>query len=114
MHVFLTAYLGTNVKKNISLKGRAYMMVYLIKKVLERGMAIHSSNIAWKIPWMEEHGGLQSMGSQRVGHEQLHLLTHSLSKVSIKALYNNCVIKSLPKKKQRHSYLLAICFIELV
>ena len=67
MHAFLTAYLGTNVKKNISLKGRAYMMVYLIKKVLERGMAIHSSNIAWKIPWMEEPGGLQSMGSQRVG-----------------------------------------------
>ena len=31
-------------------------------------MAIHSSTLAWKIPWTEEPGGLQSMGSQRVGH----------------------------------------------
>ena len=36
---------------------------------LEKEMAIHSSTIAWKIPWMEEPGGLQSMGSQRVGHD---------------------------------------------
>ena len=35
---------------------------------LEREMAIHSSTIAWKIPWTEEPGRLQSMGSQRVGH----------------------------------------------
>ena len=31
-------------------------------------MANHSSSFAWKIPWTEEPGGLQSMGSQRVGH----------------------------------------------
>ena len=36
---------------------------------LEKEMAIHSSTIAWKIPWTEELGGLQSMGSQRVGHD---------------------------------------------
>ena len=36
---------------------------------LEKGMAIHSSTLAWKIPWMEEHGRLQSMGSLRVGHD---------------------------------------------
>ena len=36
--------------------------------LLEREMAIHSSILAWKIPWMEEPGGLQSMGSQRVEH----------------------------------------------
>ena len=35
---------------------------------LEEEMAIHSSTLAWKIPWTEEPGGLQSMGSQRVGH----------------------------------------------
>ena len=35
---------------------------------LEKEMAIHSSTIAWKIPWTEEPGGLQSMGSQTVGH----------------------------------------------
>ena len=36
---------------------------------LEEGMAAHSSSLAWKIPWTEEAGGLQSMGSQRVRHD---------------------------------------------
>ena len=36
---------------------------------LEKAMAPHSSTLAWKIPWMEEPGGLQSMGSLRVGHD---------------------------------------------
>ena len=36
---------------------------------LEKEMATHSSVLAQKIPWMEEPGGLQSMGSQRVGHD---------------------------------------------
>ena len=36
---------------------------------LEKGMATHSSILAWRIPWAEEHGRLQSMGLQRVGHD---------------------------------------------
>ena len=36
---------------------------------LEKEMAAHSSTLAWKIPWMEESGRLQSMGSQRVRHD---------------------------------------------
>ena len=36
---------------------------------LEKEMATHSSTLAWKIPWMEEPDRLQSMGSQRVGHD---------------------------------------------
>ena len=36
---------------------------------LEKEMATHSSTLAWKIPWMEEPGRLQSMESQRVGHD---------------------------------------------
>ena len=36
--------------------------------LLEKEMATHSSVLAWEIPWMEEPGGLQSMGSQRVRH----------------------------------------------
>ena len=35
----------------------------------EKAMAPHSSTLAWKIPWMEEPGGLQSRGSLRVGHD---------------------------------------------
>ena len=37
--------------------------------LLEKEMATHSSILAWKIPWMKEPGRLQSMGSQRVGHD---------------------------------------------
>ena len=41
----------------------------LSRLVTEKAMAPHSSTLAWKIPWMEEPGRLQSMGSQRVGHD---------------------------------------------
>ena len=37
--------------------------------LLEKGMATHSSSLAWRIPWTEGPGGLQSMGLQRVGHD---------------------------------------------
>ena len=40
---------------------------------LEKAMAPHSSTLAWKIPWMEEPGGLPSMGSHRVGHDWSNL-----------------------------------------
>ena len=36
---------------------------------LEKGMATHSSILTWRIPWTEEPGGLQSMESQRIGHD---------------------------------------------
>ena len=48
------------------------------KESLEKGMATHSGILAWSIPWTEEPGGRQSMGSQRVDHnpvtKQLDLL----------------------------------------
>ena len=47
---------------------------------LEKEMATHSSILAWRIPWTEEPGGLQSMVSQRVGHDRVTSLTHSLIK----------------------------------
>ena len=52
--------LSTMRKTRVRSLGREYP--------LEKEMAIHSSTIAWKIPWTEEPGRLQSMGSQRVGH----------------------------------------------
>ena len=39
------------------------------KDPLEKGMAIHSSILAWRIPWTEKPGGLRSTGLQRVGHD---------------------------------------------
>ena len=46
-----------------------YLFVMYQGHVTENAMAPHSSSLAWKIPWMEEPGGLQSMGSLRVGHD---------------------------------------------
>jgi len=40
-----------------------------VARQMEKAMASHSSTLAWKIPWAEEPGRLQSMGSQRVGHD---------------------------------------------
>ena len=45
---------------------------------LEKAMATHSSILAWKMPWMEESGGLQSTGSQRVGHSETTSLSLSV------------------------------------
>ena len=44
---------------------------------LEEGMATHSSILAWRIPWTEEPGGLQSMGSQRVNMTERVTYTHA-------------------------------------
>ena len=54
---------------------------------LEKEIAIHSSTIAWKIPWTEEPGRLQSMGSQRVGHN-----------------WGISLSLSFPNKKKKNSY----------
>ena len=54
-------------------------------------MATHSSTLAWKIPWMEEPGRLQSMGSQRVGHDwvtSLHFSTHFIEKARV---FQKCI-----------------------
>ena len=54
--------------------------------VLEKEMATHSSTLAWKIPWMEKPGRLQSMGLQRVGHDwatALHFTSSAYLRVLI-------------------------------
>ena len=45
---------------------------------LDEGVAIHSSDLAWRIPWTEEPGGLQSMGLQRVDMTEATEHTHTL------------------------------------
>ena len=49
------------------IRSHLFTLVFILH--LEKAMAPHSSTLAWKIPWMEEPGGLQSMGSRRVGHD---------------------------------------------
>ena len=46
-----------------------FLYVYLYASLLEKAMAPHSSTLAWKIPWMEDPGRLQSMGLLGVGHD---------------------------------------------
>ena len=58
---------------------------------LEKEMATHSSILAWRIPWMEEPGALQSTGSQRVRHDWATSLTHSLTrnKVTVSRIHGS-------------------------
>ena len=51
------------------LHNRSLLVIYLYIVVCEKAMAPHSSTLAWKIPWTEEPGRLQSMGSIRVRHD---------------------------------------------
>ena len=52
-----------------SLPSTYFSFKILKMETLEKAMAPHFSTLAWKIPWMEEPGGLQSLGSLRVGHD---------------------------------------------
>ena len=64
------------------------LFVIGINKAPEKAMAPHSSTLAWKIPWMEEPGGLQSMGSLELDMtEQLHF-HFSLSCIGTQVLYH--------------------------
>ena len=53
----------------IKIVGRNINNLNNIRYAVEKEMATHSSILAWRIPWTEELGRLQSMGSQRVGHD---------------------------------------------
>ena len=55
--------------KNLPAKQEMWVQSLGREDPLEEEMATHSSILAWRIPWTEEPGGLQSMGSQRVGHD---------------------------------------------
>ena len=61
MHVFTINLKG--------IKDNGCLISHCHTRELEKAMATHSSTLAWKIPWMEEPGRLQSMGLLRVGHD---------------------------------------------
>ena len=63
--VFL-GFLVAQTVKNLPTMWETWVQSLGWKDPLEEGMAAHSSILAWRIPWTEEPGGLQSMGSQRV------------------------------------------------
>ena len=82
-----------------SLRGRRH--------VLEKEIATHSSSLAWKIPWTEEPGRLQSMSSERVGHywatEHMHMYTYGWLMLFYgrnQWKYSKAIILQLKKKLQ--------------
>ena len=63
------AFLVAQMVKNMSIMQENLVQSLGQKDPLEKGMATHSSVLPWRIPWTEEPGRLQAMGSQRVGHD---------------------------------------------
>ena len=63
--------LGAQKVKNLPSMQKTRLRSLGLEDTLEKGIATHSSILAWRIPWTEEPGRLQSMGSQRVGQDQV-------------------------------------------
>ena len=63
------ASLVAQMVKNLSAMQETWVSSQGGEDPLEKGMATHSSVLAWRIPWTEEPGEIQFMGSQRVGHD---------------------------------------------
>ena len=74
----LTELQGKQMVKRMSTMQETQVRFLGWEDPLEKEMAIHSRTIAWKIPWTEEPGRLQSVGSQRVGHYWATSLTYLL------------------------------------
>ena len=79
-HAYFWAFLVAQTVKNLPAMWETQVRFQVWEDPLEMGMATHSNILAWRIPWTEEPGRLQSIGSQRVGHDwetctSLQLLT---------------------------------------
>ena len=77
---------------------------YSTMHLMEKAMATHSSTLAWKIPWMEEPGRLQSMGSLRVGRSWVTSLY--ASKILVDTLFQKCT----HTKKRKETYFELVLF----
>ena len=84
---------GTLSNNNNKVKSQLFMLIqYLLKsKYMKKEMATHSSVLAWRIPGMEEPGGLPSVGSHRVRHDWSNLAAAS---ISLSAFYMHCFFGS--------------------
>ena len=65
----ITGFPSVSVVKNLSATAGPMVQSLSQEDPLEKEMSTHSSILAWRIPWTEEPGGLQSMGLQRVRHD---------------------------------------------
>ena len=69
LFIILSASLVAQMVKNLPAMSEIWVQSLGQEDSLEKEMATHPSILAWRIPWTEEPSGLQSMGSQRVGHD---------------------------------------------
>ena len=65
----ISRWLVAQMVKNLPAMWETWVQSMGQEDPLEKGMANHATILAWRIPWTEEPGGLQSMESQRVGHD---------------------------------------------
>ena len=68
MHCYATPLPCSSTVKNLPVMQETRVRSMDWEVPMEKGMAIHSNILAWRIPWTEKRGGLQSVGLQRVGH----------------------------------------------
>ena len=96
-HGFIRAPLVAQMVKNSPAMQETCVWFLGWEDPLEEGMATHSSIFAWTIPWTEEPGGLQSMGSQRVRHSWATQHTHTHTPGKSKCMeYAFCKFSLLP------------------
>ena len=68
-HIYIRYMYIYRMVKNLPTRQEAWVQPLGWEDLLEKGMATNFSILTWRIPWTEEPGGLQSMGSQRIGHD---------------------------------------------
>ena len=99
----LRTSLGVQMVKHLSTMRETRVRSLGREDPLEKEMAIHFSTIAWKIPWTEELGKLQCMGSQRVGHDwatSLSTITCAITPSKSSSFVGLCVFHTASKSKQ--------------
>ena len=103
-------FLGGPVVTNLPAMQETWVRSLGWEDPLEKGMATHSSTLAWRIPWTEEPGGLQSTGSQRVRHGRV-TNTHTKYKYShLEGLWNSFSIKKIFLKINLFLTVLGLCW----
>ena len=69
VNYLVSSSLVTQAVKNLPAMWETWVQSLGWEDLLEKGMAPHSNILAWRIPWTEKPGRLQSIGSQRIGHD---------------------------------------------
>ena len=86
---------GGSVVKNPPAKQETWVRSLGREDLLEKEMATHSSILTWEIPWTEEPGGLQSLGSQRIGHNWTTCTAPHYSFTFIKRLFSSSSLSAI-------------------